>query len=112
MRPLVLLFLLGCGGGADFVLSPPAATDAGGDDGYHAASAVPVMPTTSDGATIYHGLPVDNCHAGICLAVVKAPNVAVVSCPDGNCVVQCAVDFLDCDHNPYTGCEYFGTTCP
>lgn len=38
---------------------------------------------------------------------------ATSSCQSGTCHIDsCAPGWLDCDHNPLTGCEYLGTVCP
>ena len=45
--------------------------------------------------------------------ITSLPFVDKAHCANGTCVIdQCAPDWLDCDGNPNTGCEYLGTVCP
>jgi hypothetical protein len=38
---------------------------------------------------------------------------ATSSCQSGTCHIDsCAPNWLDCDGNPLTGCEFLGSVCP
>jgi hypothetical protein len=53
-----------------------------------------------------------HCGAG-CVNCNNLPFVASAHCSNGTCVIdQCAPNWVDCDHNPLTGCETLGTKCP